>query len=127
MSTRKQLYSDEFYKLVFANFPTSDKHGKNNEYYIHLEVIKGQYDSVNIAEELEKTIKGNFYYRDYTKDGLPFVEEGNIYWSEFWFQYKNDAINFVNSYKGVCKGNWEEGYEKFMLDCNRKRNNDYKS
>jgi len=29
MSTRKQLYSDEFYKLAFANFPTSDKHNKN--------------------------------------------------------------------------------------------------
>ena len=122
MSTRKQLYSDEFYKLAFANFTTSDKHNNNSEYCINLEIIKGQYDSINIAEEFEKTAKGNFYYRDYTEDGLPFVEEGNIYWSEFWFQYKNDAINFVNSYKGVCKGNWEEGYKEFMLDCNRKRN-----
>ena len=54
--------------------------------------------------------KGLFYYRDWTESSLPFVEEGEIYMSGFWFQKLSDAKHFQELHGGV--GSWEPNFEE---------------
>jgi hypothetical protein len=74
-----------------------------------------------IATEWDDLTSSSFYYRDWTVDNLPFVREGEIYWSAFWFQCKDEAVRFQKFFGGI--GSWMEGYEAALV----KRTREWKS
>jgi hypothetical protein len=42
-------------------------------------------ESHEISTAWDDTAAVDFYQRDWTNDGIPFVREGEIYWSGWWF------------------------------------------
>jgi len=116
----KNLSSEDYYKIHFNNYIGWDKIN-GNPYCVILEIIKSKdKSSQDIGVEFDDISHGNFYWRDFTKSRLPFVDDGDIYWSGFSFQFAEDAKNFVELYGG--KGNWMDDYEEFRIMCDNKRN-----
>jgi len=117
----KNLSSDVYYKIQFNNYLGWDKINDKTPYYVLLETIKGKdKSSHDIGVEYDDISHGNFYWRDFTKSSLPFVDDGEIYWSSFSFQFAEDAKKFVELYDG--KGNWMDDFEEFRIECDDKRN-----
>ena len=48
-----------------------------------------------IARQWDDTSRGQFYYRDHTDDGIPFVREGDVSLSSFAFQLSTDYLSFI--------------------------------
>lgn len=88
--------------------------------FLIFEMIKGGRNSDNVAIWIDDNINGWFTYRDWTKDGLPFVNEGDIYWSGFTFQKLEDAKKVFNKFGG--SGNWMNGHKEFVEKINNDRN-----
>jgi hypothetical protein len=90
--------------------------------YVHLECI-GARLSHPLMVETDDKIVGRFYSRDYTSSGLPFVDDNEIYWSGYWFEFRHDAEFFMKSiaadYKPV--GVWEPNYPEEINTRNKKR------
>lgn len=84
------------------------------------EMIKGTNDSFEIAKWVDDNIVGWFTYRDWTKSSLPFVDEGEVYWSGFTFQKLGDAKKVFDQFGGC--GNWRKEYKEFIETINKKRN-----
>jgi len=118
----KNLYSWDFYKIQADGFTGWDRLNNDKDIYlVVLEIIKDkEKSSQDIGVEFDDISHGNFHWRDWTKSSLPFVDEGEIYWSGFNFQFAEDAKRFVELYGG--NGNWMDDYEEFMIQCNNKRN-----
>jgi len=117
----KNLGSSDFYEIQFNGYVGWDKIIGKEPYFVMLEIIKGKDKaSQDVAVEFDDISDGNFHWRDWTRSSLPFVDEGEIYWSGFTFQFAEDAKNFVELYGG--KGNWMDDYEEFKIQCNNKRN-----
>ena len=62
---------------------------------------KGGKGSREIAIEWDDLARGQFYYRDYTKNNLPLVEYGDRYESIFIFQLLADAETFRERYCAI--------------------------
>lgn len=92
---RNLLPQTRFNELFLDGMPGWDK----NEHGIHgvrLPFSKGNGPSShNIAVWWDDLAVGQFYYRDFTDSGLPFVDEGEVYASSFYFQFHSDAIRFL--------------------------------
>ena len=117
----KNLSSDDYYEIQFNNYLGWDKIDEKTPYYVLLETIKGKdKSSQNIGVEFDDISHGNFYWRDFTKSSLPFVDDGDTYWSGFTFQFSEDAKKFIELYGG--KGNWMDDFEEFRIECDNKRN-----
>jgi len=117
----KNLSSDDYYEIQYNNYLGWDKINDKTPYYVLLETIKGKdKSSQDIGVEFDDISHGNFYWRDFTKSSLPFVDDGEIYWSGFSFQFAEDAKKFVELYGG--KGNWMDDFEEFRVMCDNKRN-----
>ena len=120
----KNIHMHEFHSLSFNNFPNWDKINENEIPSVMLEIIsKINRSSHEIATVFDDIAKGNLYYRDWTSNGLPFVNKEEVYHSRFWFQYFDDAKKFVNMFGG--KSNWMNDFEEFLKSCNDKRNKKY--
>jgi hypothetical protein len=90
----KKLLMCDFYDVQFKGYPNWNKLDRDNPYYVVRESIhKVDKSSHELDVEFDDIAKGQFYSRDWTKSGIPFIDEGEIYWSGFWFQYKDDAVN----------------------------------
>ena len=117
----KNLSSSDFYSIQFNNYLGWDKINDKTPYFVLLETIKDKdRSSHEIGVEFDDISHGNFYWRDWTQSSLPFVDDGEIYWSGFSFQFVEDAKKFVELYGG--KGNWMNDYEEFRVQCENKRN-----
>lgn len=113
---KKNISSTEF----FEKYRDWDKVENEEIPVVLIEIRKGiDTSSREMAITFDDISKGKFYYRDYTKNGLPFVEEKEVYWSTFSFEYLEDAKKFAEMF-GVM-GNWEPGYKEFCLECNNRR------
>ena len=90
--------SSEYHKLVLSKWPGWDT--KSGEpYYVTFPIVKGKNKSSrDIAIEWDDISKGRFWYRDYTEDSMPFVENGETYNTMFVFQYKSDFLKFEEIY-----------------------------
>jgi hypothetical protein len=101
----KLLSSDEFYKIGFRYFPEWDKVDAEKPYFVKLEIKNGKdKSSHDVAASFDNIITDEFYYRDWTQNGIPIVSEGEIYNSGFWFKRKEDAIKFHEIFGGDI--NW---------------------
>jgi hypothetical protein len=116
----KELNTSEFYDLCNKNFPKWNKVG-DDVCFVMLELTKGKFASSYLASEFENMATGDFYYRDWTKSTLPFVDEGEVYWSGFSFQYLADGKKFLDTFPVKGKGNWMDDYLEFNRQCNAKR------
>ena len=115
------LGSSDFYEIQANGYIGWDKINGKEPYFVMLETIKNKDKSSHeIAVNFDDISHGNFHWRDWTKSSLPFVDEGEIYWSGFTFQFTEDAKKFVELYGS--KGNWMDDYEEFRIQCNNKRN-----
>lgn len=96
--------------------------GKHEPEHISLifEMIRNEKDSQDIAIWTDDNIEGWFTYRDWTKDGLPFVSDGHPYWSAFTFQKLEDAKKVFNKFGG--NGNWMKDHKEFLDKINNDRN-----
>lgn len=118
----KKLLLWNYHDIVFKDYPGWDKINNNEISFVMFEITNNKdKSSRDIAIEFDDISNGYFYYRDWTMDGIPFVNEDEIYWSGFWFQYFKDAKKFQDMFGGM--GNWMDGYEEFEKKCNNKRNN----
>ena len=101
----KALPMDVWHGIALDKFPEWEKPNGEIPTSVFLSVEKGKdKSSRDLAIETDDWCKGNFYYRDWTQSGLPFVDEGEIYNSRFWFQFQVDAEEFAKRYGGKLEG-----------------------
>lgn len=91
----------DWYTVLLAGYPEWEKPDGETPASALISV-KNDTDksSHDLAVEVDDWCKGQFYYRDYTDDGIPFVNEGEVYKSRFWFQFVPDAEEFWKRYGG---------------------------
>lgn len=95
---KKMIPSWEWHKISFNYYPEWELVDKNPS-FVKLAIKKGtDRSSRDIAIEWDDISEGLFYYRDWTEDTFPIVHDKEIYWSGFWFQYKEDALFFCKLY-----------------------------
>jgi hypothetical protein len=56
---------------------------------------KGEIESHNLCIKWDDIATVKFYQRDWTEDSLPIVNEGEIYWSGWWFQTVAERDRFL--------------------------------
>jgi len=69
--------------------------------------------SKEMAGSFDDIATGLFYYRDWTRSGLPFTSEDGVFWSGFWFQKLSEAKIFHDINGGIV--NWENDFEEKRL------------
>ena len=95
----KKIPMWDWHEIALSGFPDWEKPNGEIPASVFLTIVNGiDKSSHKIASETDDTCKGKFYYRDYTKSGLPFIRESEIYNSRFWFQFQSDAQNFATRY-----------------------------
>ena len=52
-------------------------------------------ESSALATKWDDIAEEPFYMRDWTDDGIPFVHEGETYWSGWWFKTVAERDRFV--------------------------------
>ena len=62
--------------------------------HVYIEIKPGDKSSRDIAIEWDDLSEGHFYYRDFTKDGMPFVSDGESYTALYVFQTFDDMRKF---------------------------------
>ena len=120
-------------KLTKPNFLGWETDEDGNPWFVMIEHLhKSDEDEIESKElriKYDRFSSGLFYQRDWSSSGLPFIHENDLYWSGWWFQFKNDAERF---YK-FCKekrykestSSWEEDYKEKEAEM-RKRNSEQK-
>lgn len=84
----------EYHDIWRTGFPEWEK-DEDGPAHILFRVVKGlQRSSREIAIEWDGLAEGEFYYRDITQSGIPFVRDGAAYKSLFVFQYRRDLEKF---------------------------------
>ncbi len=64
--------------------------------FFHLSCVVGDGpQSRELAVEFDDIAQGQFYYRDWTDDGIPFVRDKETYQARFWFQKSSDRERFA--------------------------------
>lgn len=68
-------------------------------------VRKQGVESDVLCREWDDLAREDFYQRDWTSDGIPFVREGETYWSGWWFQSSLERDRFLElcSAKGLSQ------------------------
>lgn len=56
---------------------------------------KGDIESRTLTREWDDIAEVDFYMRDWTDNGIPFVREGDTYWSGWWFATIAERDRFV--------------------------------
>jgi hypothetical protein len=56
---------------------------------------KGEVESHKLAAAWDDIAEVDFYQRDWTDDGLPSVNKGDVYWSGWWFATIAERDRFV--------------------------------
>jgi len=90
---RNMLPSSIFHAMLLDGMPGWER--DSGIYQVRFSIIKGVSSSRQIATWWDDLATGQFYYRDFTDSGLPFVDDGEVYKSSFYFQFKHDAIRFT--------------------------------
>ena len=56
---------------------------------------KGEVESNDLCNAWDDVATVDFYQRDWTDDGIPFVREGDTYWSGWWFETIAERDRFL--------------------------------
>ena len=96
----KMLASWDYHTLSLDNWLGWEKADNNEPYYLNLKFTYGEENSSrNWAVQWDDLAQGNFWYRDYTESGTPFLEKNDTYESIFAFQFKADYDKFKEAFK----------------------------
>lgn len=91
----RMLCMADYYKLALAGWPGWDKPNGSEPPMTGLSHKAGVgKSSRELAIEFDDIAEGKFYYRDFTDSGIPIVSDGEVYRSQFTFQYASDFEKF---------------------------------
>lgn len=102
---KQKVLTWDWYKIALDGYPGWDL--VNSAKGLHPPFVllerHGRIDktSTDIDREFDDIATGRFYSRDWTSDGIPFVNKGEVYHSGWWFQKREDAVRFVQIYGGA--------------------------
>jgi len=86
----------DWHELIFAGYPGWEKPDGEKPASVSETFISGvTKKSIEVASAWDDIGEGQFYWRDFTESGIPFVHDGESYQSIFWFQYERDAVKFA--------------------------------
>ncbi len=95
---KKALPLDIWHALVHGGYPTWERSEENPDVppFVQLTITKGEgRSSRDLAVAFDDIAQANFYYRDWTDSGLPFIKDKESYRSCFWFALRSDRENFL--------------------------------
>lgn len=101
----KMIPSTNWYQITLNGYPDWELVSYEGDHptpaSIYLTIVQDvDRSSRDLAIETDDWVEGRFYYRDWTKSGIPFVDKNEEYYSRFWFQLEKDAKEFHNRYGG---------------------------
>ena len=66
--------------------------------FVKLTHVRGDGDteSAVLANAWDDVAEADFYQRDWTDSGIPFVDKGDTYWSGWWFETAAERDRFVS-------------------------------
>lgn len=105
---KKKVLTSDWPQIVFARYPGWDLvesiEGRDLQPpFVKLAIRRGADKPFQeIMREFDDVAVGRFYGRDFTRDGSPFVQEGDAYEAGFWFQRREDAHAFIRRYGGTA-------------------------
>ena len=92
---KNMIASDVFYKFQLDGYPGWHKPLLE----VKLEIVNGEdVSSRDMAIKFDDIARGQFWYRDVTQSGLPFVDSGERYRAIFCFQREDDYFEFLTNY-----------------------------
>lgn len=104
---RRKLLMWHWHDVSLAGYPGWDLEGpkpelqpgerdRRNPPFVKLTHVHGKgRSSSDLANAWDNIAVGRFYQRDWTESGIPFVNDGETYWSGWWFEYAADRDRFV--------------------------------
>ncbi len=101
----KRVLMWNWHWIALDGYPGWDLVGSGSDQhppFAKLTIRKGSAKSAREIEiEWDDLATGLFYHRDWTDDGIPFVNDGETYWAGFWFEKTADRDAFVARYGGM--------------------------
>jgi hypothetical protein len=78
--------------------PASGPHGSPAPAFAKLAHTRGvaEAESADLCREWDDIAAADFYQRDWTDDGIPFVNDGETYWSGWWFATLAERDRFIS-------------------------------
>ena len=100
---RWKLTSSKWYNILLSDYHSWDVIIDQEFFYktppfVKLKHIRtsGKIESNILCNEWDDIANGEFYQRDWTSSSLPFVDEGEEYWSGWWFSTISEFNRFRN-------------------------------
>lgn len=93
----KKIPMWDWHPIQLAGYPGWDRiPGDDEPPRVDMSCVYGQgIQSRDLAVAFDDIAEAAFYYRDFTDDGIPFVREGDVYRSAFWFARFADKERFL--------------------------------
>lgn len=93
---KHKLLTWNFNNHALDGYPWWEKDGKHPA-FVQLQHVRGKpgRESSDLANAWDDIATADFYQRDWTSDGLPFVSDGETYVSGWWFQTIAERDRFV--------------------------------
>ena len=97
-SWNQKIYTVDWHSLSFDKFPEWELEEQDHPAFVKLQHTRteGPVESSKIASAWDDLAEVKFYQRDWTEDGLPSVNEGDTYWSGWWFQTIAERDRFLD-------------------------------
>ena len=93
---KKKLLMWDWHEHALKGYPGWQLDSDRHPYFHKFVVVKGKgRSSHRIASDWDDSATERFYHRDWTSSGLPFVDDGETYWTGFWFESKAERERFV--------------------------------
>ncbi len=103
----KKVLTWDWHEVSMAGYPGWDlveSGGEKHPPFVKLAIRnKKDKSSEDITREFDDVAKGRFYGRDWSRDGSVFVRDNEVYDAGWWFQKREDAIEFMKRYGGVAQ------------------------
>ena len=104
---KKKLLSMDWYDLCSDGYPgweMDPSDGRLAPAFVKLTHTRGSgnVESSDLASTWDDVATEPFYTRDWTDDGIPFVNKGEIYWAGWWFKTVAERDRFVK-WRGGAK------------------------
>ena len=82
-----------------------EEYGRRHPAFVKLthQRSSGDVESHALAVAWDDVTTADFYQRDWTDDGIPFVREGETYWSGWWFATIAERDRFLKWYQAAAK------------------------
>lgn len=99
---RHKLLSWNFNMHAIDGYPEWEIEREKSPAFVKLTHVrgKGAVESSALANAWDDVATVDFYQRDWTDDGIPFVRSGETYWSGWWFATIAERDRFLVWHRG---------------------------